>query len=125
MGRSWDTFSDNSGIQKVNNVGVFADKSPPRYANGSMLAFQDFICEVFTEAYRILKPGGHCLVWGIGRTSHHTAMGLERAGFQIKDKIIHTFSSGFPKSRNIWKNDLQDRIENELKKQGVIDIVWK
>jgi len=48
-----------------------------------LLAFQDFICEVFTEVYRVLKPGGHALVWALPRTSHHTAMGLERAGFEI------------------------------------------
>ena len=65
--------------------------------------FQDFIAEVFTEAIRVLKPGGHALVWAIPRTSHHTAMGLERAGFEIRDVVNHIFASGFPKSLNIGK----------------------
>lgn len=67
-------------------------------------AFQEFICEVFTEIYRVLKPGGHAVVWALPRTSHHTAMGLERAGFDIRDNgtyLFHVFGSGFPKSHNV------------------------
>ena len=125
MGKAWDTFADNSGIQKINNTGIFVHKSPPRYTNSDLMAFQDFICQVFTEAIRVLKPGGYALVWAINNTSHHTAMGLERAGFQIKNKIYHIFGSGFPKNRDIWKNDIKPLIEQELKKQGVKEIIWK
>lgn len=67
-------------------------------------AFQEFICEVFTEVYRVLKPGGHAVVWALPRTSHHTAMGLERSGFDIRDQgtyLFHVFGSGFPKSHNL------------------------
>jgi len=80
MGKTWDDFTDK---------GLFA--------------FQDFIYQVFSEAIRVLKPGGHILVWAIPRTSHHTAMGIERAGFEIRDKIYFVFGSGFPKSLNISK----------------------
>jgi DNA modification methylase len=69
----------------------------------SLIDFQDFICKAFIEIKRVLKPGGHCLVWAIPRTSHHTAMGLERAGFEIRDCVYHIFGSGFPKSMNIGK----------------------
>lgn len=67
-------------------------------------AFQDFIAEVFTEVYRVLKPGGHAVVWALPRTSHHTAMGLERAGFDIRDTgtyLFHLFGTGFPKSARV------------------------
>lgn len=53
----------------------------------SLQAFQDFLTGVFTEAYRVLKPGAHALVWSLPRTSHHTAMALERAGFEIRDAL--------------------------------------
>lgn len=69
-------------------------------------AFQEFIKEVFTEVYRVLKPGGHAVVWAIPRTSHHTAMGMERAGFDIRDNgtyLFHVFGTGFPKSMNVSK----------------------
>ncbi len=68
-----------------------------------LFAFQDFIYKVFSEAIRVLKPGGHILVWALPRTAHHTAMGIERAEFEIKDKIYFVFGSGMPKSLNIGK----------------------
>ena len=56
-----------------------------------------------SEALRVLKPGGHALVWALPRTSHWTGMALENAGFEIRDTIHHVFSTGFPKSQNIGK----------------------
>lgn len=50
------------------------------------------------QALRVLKPGGHALVWALPRTSHWTAMALEDAGFDIRDCMLHVFGSGFPKS---------------------------
>lgn len=55
------------------------------------------------EALRVLKPGGHALVWALPRTSHWTAMALEDAGFEIRDRISHLFGSGFPKSLDVSK----------------------
>ena len=56
------------------------------------------------EALRVIKPGGHALVWTIPRTSHWTATAWENAGFEVRDSIAHVFGSGFPKSANISKN---------------------
>lgn len=58
---------------------------------------------VMAECLRVLKPGGHGLVWAIPRTSHWTATALEDAGFEIRDCITHLFGSGFPKSLDISK----------------------
>lgn len=106
MQESWDTFDHNmfgiEGQKGDNDLKVKKNfKILPRYNNSDLIGFQDFIYKVFTEAIRVLKPGGYALVWAIPRTSHHTTMGLERAGFEIRDKIFHIFGSGFPKSQNI------------------------
>lgn len=58
---------------------------------------------ISTEMLRVLKPGGHALVWAIPRTSHWTATALEQAGFEIRDRVNHLFGSGFPKSLNVSK----------------------
>lgn len=58
---------------------------------------------VMTEAYRVLKPGAHGLVWALPRTSHWTATAIEDAGFEIRDVITHLFGQGFPKSLNVEK----------------------
>jgi len=63
----------------------------------------EWMKDIMIEAKRTLKPGGHCLIWSLPRTSHWTATALEDAGFEIRDVITHVFGSGFPKSHNIGK----------------------
>lgn len=61
--------------------------------------------ETYQECLRVLKPGGHILAFSAARTYHHLAMTLERAGFEIRDQIMWIYSSGFPKSQDIGKNN--------------------
>lgn len=63
-----------------------------------------WMTEIACECIRILKPGGHALVWAIPKTSHWTATACENAGFEIRDRIIHCFGSGFPKNLDISKS---------------------
>jgi DNA modification methylase len=65
--------------------------------------FVSWLTEVMRECLRVLKPGGHALVWSIPRTSHWTGTALEEAGFEVRDSILHLFGQGFPKSLNIGK----------------------
>jgi site-specific DNA-methyltransferase (adenine-specific) len=60
-----------------------------------------WMASVMAEALRVLKPGGHALVWALPRTSHWTATALEDAGFEVRDCLVHVFGSGFPKSQNV------------------------
>lgn len=60
-----------------------------------------WLAEIMREALRVIRPGGHALVWSLPRTSHWTATALEDAGFEIRDCITHLFGSGFPKSLNL------------------------
>lgn len=62
-----------------------------------------WLTEVMEQAYRVLKPGGHALVWALPRTSHWTATALEDAGFEIRDCVTHLFGSGWPKSQGVLK----------------------
>ena len=73
MGKSWD----NSGI--AYNV------------------------ELWSQALRVLKPGGHLLAFGGSRTYHRLASAVEDAGFEIRDQIMWLYGSGFPKSLDVSK----------------------
>ena len=53
---------------------------------------------IMVECLRVLKPGGHAFVWALPRTSHYTALAIEQAGFEIRDRLSHIFIQGFPKS---------------------------
>lgn len=53
----------------------------------SLGAFKEYLRNIFVEVYRVLKPGGHMVVWALPRTSHFTGMALEEAGFEIRDAL--------------------------------------
>lgn len=70
------------------------------------------------EVFRVLKPGGHALVFAGTRTQDLMTISLRFAGFEIRDSIryLHNgemhedhyssawvFGSGFPKSANVSK----------------------
>ena len=59
--------------------------------------------EIWQEALRVLKPGGHILCACGTRTQHRMAVNLEDAGFEIRDIVAWVYGSGFPKSMNIGK----------------------
>ena len=62
-----------------------------------------FNVDVWTEALRVLKPGGHLIAFSGSRTYHRMAVAIEDAGFEIRDQIMWIYGSGFPKSHNISK----------------------
>lgn len=57
----------------------------------------------WAEVLRVLKPGGHLLAAGIGRTHHRMMVAVEDAGFELRDCIYHIFGSGFPKNLDVSK----------------------
>ena len=59
--------------------------------------------EVWREAMRVLKPGGHALIACGTRTQHRMVVNIEDAGFEIRDVVSWIYGSGFPKSLNISK----------------------
>lgn len=78
----------------------------PSYAGASpdVLAFEQFSKAWATEAYRVLKPGGHLLAFGATRMYHRLAAGIEDAGFEIRDSLHWIYGSGFPKSLDVSKS---------------------
>ncbi len=63
--------------------------------------FQCFTRDWSREALRILKPGGHMLAFGAARTGHRLAVGIEDAGFELRDTLAWMYASGMPKSRRL------------------------
>lgn len=59
--------------------------------------------EMWAEAMRVLKPGGHLLAFSGSRTYHRMACAIEDGGFEIRDQIMWVYGSGFPKSMNVSK----------------------
>lgn len=92
---AWDRVGGNH--HAVDN----ADKVRTLRVEGAK--FRATLMPIFRQCLRVLKPGAHGLVWALPRTSHWTAMALEDAGFEVRDRFQHWFGSGFPKSMDISK----------------------
>lgn len=60
-----------------------------------------FNIDVWREALRVIKHGGHLIAFGGSRTYHRMAVAIEDAGFEIRDQIMWVYGSGFPKSHNL------------------------
>lgn len=115
MGKSWDGKDIEDRAAYRASMPSHADACGPNGGHRSiaaeagkydltpngMRAFQAFSFEWASEAFRVLKPGGHLLSFASPRTYHHMACGIEMAGFEIRDQIMWVFGSGFPKSHNL------------------------
>ena len=69
--------------------------------------------DIWREVFRVLKPGGHALVFAGTRTQDLMTISLRLAGFEVRDVIEWLYFSGFPKSHDVSK--AFDRRAGELK----------
>lgn len=60
--------------------------------------------EICKELLRVLKPGGHLIMFGGPRTYHRMAVAVEDAGFEIRDQLLWLYGSGFPKGNKAIGN---------------------
>ncbi|KYC67187.1 DNA-methyltransferase [Heyndrickxia coagulans] len=71
--------------------------------------------DIWREVYRVLKPGGHSLVFAGTRTQDLMTIALRLAGFEVRDVIEWLYFSGFPKSMDVSKAfDRRAGVEREV-----------
>jgi site-specific DNA-methyltransferase (adenine-specific) len=63
-----------------------------------------FLEEFYKQAYRILKNGGHCLLFGIDRQLFMFEYYANLSGFTQKQSLYWYFISNFPKASDLSKN---------------------
>lgn len=59
--------------------------------------------ETWAEVLRVLKPGAPLVAFGGSRTYHRLAVGIEDAGFELRDCLMWLYGKGFPKSQDVSK----------------------
>lgn len=81
---------------------VTAIVTDPPYALQNLAEWDTDIAfkpDVWREALRVLKPGGHLIAFAGARTYHRLAVAVEDAGFEIRDQLIWLHLNGMPKSQ--------------------------
>lgn len=87
---------------------------------------QEFMTPIAKELYRVLKPGGFCVVFSQGRLYHRMAISFELSGFEIRDLLGWKYegqAKAFSQDHFIIKN----KKLTEQQKKEIIDKMagWK
>lgn len=106
------TKASKSGVIGGLPVGMKFDREQGR-------KLQEFLEPICNEFFRILKPGGFCIIFSQGRLYHRTAMALDIAGFEIRDLLGWKYegqAKAFSQDHFIKK----DKKMSEKEKQDLI-----
>ncbi len=120
MGRAWD----GTDIEERAAKRASQKQSPDRYGNDRKVprlsrsesagtydtsvsagrAFAVWAEDWARMTFAAMKPGAHLVAFGSPRMFHRLVIGIEDAGFEIRDTLMWVFGSGFPKSKNLHGN---------------------
>lgn len=117
MGNEWNdkrlqNKASKSGIIGGLPIGMKFDRM-----QGEKL--QEFMNPLAAEFFRVLKPGGFCIVFSQARLYHRTAMSLDLAGFEIRDMLAWKYegqAKAFSQTHFIKK----DKTLSESQKESLI-----
>lgn len=115
MGDEWNdknlqNKAAKSGVIGGLPVGMKFDKN-----QGQRL--QDFINPLAKEFYRVLRPGGFCIVFSQARLYHRMAMSLDLAEFEIRDMLAWKYegqAKAFSQTHFIRKDKTLSEEQKEL-----------
>ena len=102
MNETWDINKINNSISNLNPKGVIGGiPDGMKFDTKQAKNLQLFLEPIFLEYYRILKPGAFCLVFSQSRSSYRVGLGLENAGFEVRDQLIWDYGQGQQKAQSI------------------------
>lgn len=123
MGSEWNdrnlqTKAKKSGIIGGLPVGMKFDRKQG-------IKLQEFMNPIAEELYRILRPGGFCIVFSQARLYHRMAMSFDVAGFEIRDMLAWKYegqAKAFSQNHFIKKDKNLSDEEKEALLQELKDM---
>ena len=117
MGSEWNDATLSKKASKSGVIGGLPIGMKFDRAQGAKL--QEFMNPLASEFFRVLKPGGFCVVFSQGRLYHRMAMSLDLAGFEIRDMLAWKYegqAKAFSQTHFIKK----DKHLSESQKESLI-----
>lgn len=118
MDNNWNDSKLKKRVKYSNVVGgIPAGMKFDRKQGENLQKFLEPICK---DLFRVLKPGGFCVIFSQGRLYHRTTMALDLAGFEIRDLMAWKYegqAKAFSQDHFIKK----DKNKTEIEKQKLID----
>ena len=115
MGSEWDDESLQSKAKKCGVVGGLPIGMKFDRMQGVRL--QEFMNPIAKELFRVLKPGGFCIVFSQARLYHRMAISFDEAGFEIRDMLAWKYegqAKAFSQSHFIKKDKSLSDVEKEM-----------
>lgn len=114
MGNEWNDKSLQDKVKKSSVIGGLPIGMKFDRMQGVRL--QEFMNPIAEELFRILKPGGFCIVFSQARLYHRMAMSFDMAGFEIRDMLAWKYegqAKAFSQNHFIKKDKNLSEIEKE------------
>lgn len=115
MGDEWDSNALERRLKSAGVVGSLPVGMKFDVTQGQRL--QKFLAPIAMEWMRIMKPGAFVLCFSQNRLVHHTAMAMERAGFEIRDMLAWRYegqAKAFTQDHFIRKRDISGQEKQRL-----------
>ena len=117
MGNDWDDATLKKKAKKASVVGGLPVGM--KFDKTQGIKLQGFLEPIAKEYYRILKPGGFCVVFSQARLYHRTAIAIENAGFEMRDMMGWKYE-GQAKAFSLKHFIMKDKTLSEEEKEKLI-----
>lgn len=128
MGNTWDSSMTERKTTKKQTVQSL--RSGMKFDKKQGVQFQEFMNKIAEEAYKKLKPGGWFVAFSAPRLYHRLAVGVEDAGYEIRDEWEWLYTQNQMKamsiSRQLEKDYISGNVSDDKYKEILEDLpFWK
>lgn len=114
MGNEWNDKTLNKKASKSGVIGGLPVGM--KFDKNQGIRLQEFMNPIAMEFFRVLKPGGFCVVFSGARLYHRMAMSFDLAGFEIRDMLAWKYegqAKAFSQTHFIKKDKNLSQKEKE------------
>ena len=103
LNHTWDDSQIQNSIKASEKKSCTVKKIPVgmKFDPAITRAHGEFMQEVAEEYFRVLRPGGFCVVFSQPRAAHRVGVALEEAGFEVRDQLIWNYGAGQGKAQGM------------------------